>query len=275
MAWKIQGGQRKWALFIAVLALVATVATSGWRSGPGAGLLDRAVMVPAVPLLEASAGFAGAFEGAVDFLLGWKGLSEENLRLREEVARLRRAADERREQETAYHRLADILDYQQVTGYGITVAAVIGYDSTNLFRTVLINKGTRDGLRVNLAVVTPRGAVGRIIKAYKGSSRVLLINDRSSGIDALVQRTRDQGVVQGLGLNQCEMKYLSRQSDVAVGDTIVTSGMGGIFPKGVRVGTVKNVKRGGYLLQKVKISPTAFLDRLEEVVVLTEEGGVP
>jgi rod shape-determining protein MreC len=71
------------------------------------------------------------------------------------------------------------------------------------------------------------------------------------------------------------MKYLSRQSDVAVGDLVVTSGMGGIFPKGVRVGTVKNVKRGGYLLQKVEVSPTAFLDRLEEVVVLTGEGGEP
>jgi rod shape-determining protein MreC len=275
MVWKFLGGQRKAVLFVVVLGLAVTVATSGWRSGPGAGLLDRAVMVPAAPLLEASAGFAGVFEGFVDFLLGWKDLREENLRLREEVAGLRRAADERREQERAYHRLADILDYRQVTGYSITVAAVIGYDSTNFFRTVLINKGTRDGLRRNLAVVTPRGAVGRIIKVYEGSSRVLLINDRSSGVDALVQRTRDQGVVQGLGLNQCEMKYLSRQSDVAVGDLVVTSGMGGIFPKGVRVGTVKNVKRGGYLLQKVEVSPTAFLDRLEEVVVLTGEGGEP
>jgi rod shape-determining protein MreC len=124
-----------------------------------------------------------------------------------------------------------------------------------------------------MAVVTPEGVVGKIIDVFPGSARVLLLTDRSSGIDALVQRTRDQGVVQGIGARRCEVKYLSRQAAVTVGDMIVTSGMAGIFPKGMRVGKVTDVRRGGHLLQKVEITPAATLDRLEEVIVLVREKG--
>lgn len=268
-------GNKKVVLVVAVVALAAIVATGGWRSGEDVGLLDRTVMVFTAPLLKGVGNLAGLFGGAVDFFLGWKGLREENRHLRTEVLRLQREAEERREREMAYRRLADMLEYREETGYNMVVAAVIGQDATNLFRTVLINKGKRDGLERNLAVVTPGGAAGRIIRVYSTTARVLLLTDRSSGVDAVVQRTRDQGVVQGLGLQQLEMKYLSRQSTVAVGDTVVTSGMEGVFPKGVRIGTVKNVKKGGYLLQKVEISPPDGLDRLEEVFVLMREGAEP
>jgi rod shape-determining protein MreC len=268
-------GNKKVVLVVAVVTLAAIVATGGWRSGEDAGMLDRTVTAFTAPLLKGVENLAGVLGGAADFLLGWRGLREENRHLRAEVLRLQREAAERREREMAYRRLADMLEYREETGYDMAVAAVIGHDATNLFRTVLINKGKRDGLGRNLAVVTPGGVVGRIIRVYSTTARVLLLTDRSSGIDAIVQRTRDQGVVQGLGLQQLEMKYLSRQSTVAVGDTVVTSGMEGVFPKGVRIGTVKNVKKGGYLLQKVEISPPEGLDRLEEVFVLMPEGAEP
>lgn len=266
---RFPAGNRRLLFFIVVLALAIAAATAGWQSGRNPGLLDRTVMVMTVPVLKGAVSTAGLFGGSGGFFTNWKSLREENRQLRSEVARLQREAEERREREGAYRRLSEMLDYRETTGYPMTVAAVIGHDSTNLFRTILINKGSRDGLDHNMAVVTPEGVVGRTIKVFDTTARILLLTDRSLGIDALVQRTRDQGVVQGKGMDQCEMKYLSRQSAVSVGDVIVTSGMGGVFPKGVRIGKVTTVKKGGYLLQKVEVEPAAPLDRLEEVLVLT------
>ena len=114
-----------------------------------------------------------------------------------------------------------------------------------------------------------------MIKVFPRSALVLLLTDRSSGIDAIVQRTRDQGVVQGRGGSGCELKYLDRSAEVEVGDYVVTSGMGGGFPKGVWIGQVSGVNRGGDLFQSVDVRPSAGLERLEEVWVVTgspEEG---
>ncbi len=256
-------------LLIALFGSGLLVMTGSWRGEhEGERYLDEAGMVLAGPLLQASVSAASTLERAGDFLLGWRFLRQENRALREEVASLSRELEARREDALAYGRLEAILEYRRSTGFPAKVAAVIGRDSTNLFQTILINKGRRDGIARDMAVVTPSGVVGKTIKVYARTARVLLLTDRSSGVAALVQRTRDQGVVQGNGEGACDMKYISRQSTVTVGDTIVTSGMGGVFPKGVRVGRVAGVKRSGYLLPDIEVAPAASLDRLEEVIVL-------
>ena len=125
------------------------------------------------------------------------------------------------------------------------------------------------GVENRQAVLAPDGVVGRVIKVFPRSALVLLVTDRSSGIDAIVQRTRDRGVVQGRGGSGCELKYLDRSAEVEVGDYVVTSGMGGRFPKGVWIGQVSGVNRGGDSFQSVDVRPSAGLDRLEEVLVIT------
>jgi rod shape-determining protein MreC len=216
-------------------------------------------------IFPAAAGFLGS---GGDFFLGWRKLRKENRALRDEVARLQREIEKREEEHQAYRRLTEALEFREHTGLEMIVASVIAHDSTNLFQTLLINKGRRDGVVKNAAVVTADGVVGITTQVYQGTSRILLMTDRSAGISALVKRTRDQGVLQGQGKGGSEMKYLSPQADIVVGDTIVTSGMAGVFPKGIRVGKVTGVRRGGYLLRKVEVQPAAALDRLEEVMVL-------
>lgn len=257
-------------LLLVILALL--LITEGGRGETRESRLEEAVMRVAGPLLTASTAIGDLFGSLGDFLFGWRGLKEENRDLRAEVERLNRQLEEQREEARTFRRLAAILEFKRETGLPVAVASIIGRDATNLFQTILINKGAAEGVRRNMTVLTPEGVVGRTIKVYANTSRVLLLTDRSSGIDALVQRTRDQGVFQGLGQEGCEMKYLPRQASVAVGDVIVTSGMGGIFPKGLVLGRVTSVKRGGYLLQNVEARPTASLDRLEEVVVVLKEG---
>lgn len=269
---------RRAVFVLAVFVASVLVMTGSWRGGEHGRrrYLEEAGMALAGPLLEASMSAAAVPGRAFDFLLGWRWLREENRALREQVAVLNRELEARREETLAFRRLEEILEFRRSTGYPMQVAAVIGRDTTGLFETVLLNKGRLDGLAKDMAVVTPAGVVGKTIRVYDRTARVLLLTDRSSGIATIVQRTRDQGVAQGNGEGACSMKYLSRQSTVAVGDVIVTSGLGGVFPKGVRVGRVADVKRSGYLLPDIEVLPTASLDRLEEVIVLlsgrAEEG---
>ena len=195
--------------------------------------------------------------------------------MRREVDRLRREVQQSRERVAAAARLERLLDYRAATGYKMIAAGVIGHDASGLYRTVLIDRGSADGVEHQQAVLAPDGVVGRVIKVFPRSALVLLVTDRSSGIDAIVQRTRDQGVVQGRGGAGCELKYLDRSAEVEVGDYVVTSGMGGRFPKGVWIGQVSGVNRGGDLFQSVDVRPSAGLERLEEVWVVTgapEEG---
>jgi rod shape-determining protein MreC len=271
MPWRYLARNKRILLVAVALLAVFTLLTASWRGSREPGFIDRGIMFVTAPLLKGVTSVSRFGSRTVEYIFGSSGLREENQRLRDEVTRLRQEVEKRREEELACRRLAEIFDFRRETGYQMTVASVIGHDSTNLFRTILLNKGARDGLKPGTAVVTPEGAVGKVIDVFPRSARVLLLTDRSSGIDALVQRTRDQGVVQGLGARRCEVKYLSRQAAVTVGDRIVTSGMAGIFPKGMPVGEVTDVRRGGHLLQKVEITPAVFLDRLEEVIVLVRE----
>jgi rod shape-determining protein MreC len=119
------------------------------------------------------------------------------------------------------------------------------------------------------AVIVPEGVVGRVFQASAHAARVLLVSDRNSGVDAIVQRTRVHGIVQGRD-NGCELKYVKRGSDVEVGDNVVTSGLDNIFPKGVLIGDVVQVaRREQGLFQNIAIEPRVAFDRLEEVLVTT------
>jgi len=206
-------------------------------------------------------------------LFGGVSLRRENADLRRELGRLREEVNGLRERAAAAGRLESLLGYRERSGLPLTAARVIGHDASGLYRTVLLDRGSADGIEHDQAVIVPDGVVGRVIKVFPRSALVLLATDRSSGIDAIVQRTRDQGVVQGRGDRGCELRYLDRSAEVEVGDDVITSGMGGRFPKGIRIGQVSGVNRGGELFQSVDVRPTAPLERLEEVLVVTGPPG--
>ncbi len=147
-------------------------------------------------------------------------------------------------------------------------AQVIAEDSTSWFRTIVIDKGLDQGVAEGMAVVVPEGVVGRVIRSSAGESRVLLVTDASSAAAALVQRTRTRGVCRGQG-ERLALEFALRQEDIRVEDRIITSGMGGVFPKGLLIGRVSSVERGQYgLFQGVVVEPVVDFSRLEEVLVL-------
>ncbi|MBI3793853.1 MAG: rod shape-determining protein MreC [Nitrospinae bacterium] len=148
------------------------------------------------------------------------------------------------------------------------IAGVSAWDSTNSAKTMVIDKGERDGVANGMIVMTNFGLVGRVVTVSNRASRVLLITDARSAVDAYVQRTRARLTVVGENQRACDLKYLSVKDDAKEGDMLVSSGLGGVFPAGIQIGRITSVETGpSRLYAKGTMVPSANLDRLEEVIV--------
>jgi rod shape-determining protein MreC len=195
---------------------------------------------------------------------------QDNQALRSELDRLkvRNAELEGRAHEA--DRLAAILNFRQAHGDVPMVAArVIGGSPDSGSLVVNIDRGSRDGIRRDMGVITPDGVVGKILAAYPDISQVLLLADKESGVGALLADTRTQGVVRGSGKPELTMDYVSNEAKVSAGEAVLTSGQDRIFPKDLPVATVTETaadRKGSFM--KILLTPAAHLDRLEEVLVL-------
>jgi rod shape-determining protein MreC len=150
-----------------------------------------------------------------------------------------------------------------------TVAAeVIGAGATTDFKTVTIDKGTADGVRADMAVMAPGGVVGRVVVPSGRAAKVQLLIDRSAAAGVLIERSRSQGVAVGAGGELLRMEYVSEVADVVAGDTVVTSGIDGIFPKGFVVGKVEAVEKSGNSYKQILVRPAVDFSSIEEVLVV-------
>jgi rod shape-determining protein MreC len=197
------------------------------------------------------------------------GLEDENGRLKRDNASLIQEINRYREGYLENIRLQKLLALKERTNHHTIAAMVIGRDQTSTIKTILINKGTSHGLRLDLPVIADQGVVGRIVETSAHVSRVLLLIDENSNIDALIQENRIQGILQGAASLGCSLKYVAKTETVNVGNIIVSSGLSGLFPKGLLLGVVKNVeKTDSGLFQKIDIAPYVDFSRLEEVMVI-------
>jgi len=200
------------------------------------------------------------------------GLEDENRRLRKQNADLTEQLNRYREGSLEAMRLQKLLELREGFPQRAVAARVIDRNRSSLFKTLLINKGTADGLRVGLAVLSDQGVVGRIIEISWHASRVLLLIDGNSNIDGLIQRSRAQGILQGAGSAGCSLKYISRAEEVLAGDVVISSGLSGVFPKGLLLGVVTGASRKeGGLFQKIDVAPAVDFEKLEEVLALTTD----
>jgi rod shape-determining protein MreC len=238
------------------------------------GLLRKIVLETAAPIEDAINVSLKSLHDVWRRYLFLVGLEDENRRLRNENAALNDQINQYREGYLEGVRLRKLLDIKGDVKHRAVVARVIDKDRTALFKTLLIDKGTVEGLRVGLPVLADQGVVGRIIETAWHSSRVLLLIDDNSNIDALIQRSRTQGILQGAGSAGCHLKYISRVEDVRTGDVVLSSGLAGVFPKGLLLGVVSEVSRKeGGLFQKIDVSPAVDFGKLEEVMALVVDAG--
>ncbi|RZB37033.1 MAG: rod shape-determining protein MreC [Desulfobacteraceae bacterium Eth-SRB2] len=167
------------------------------------------------------------------------------------------------------NRLRSLLNFQKTITDKVISAEVIGKDSSPWFNTIMIDKGKDDGVKKGAAVVIPEGIVGQVAEVSTNYSKVLLIIDHNSAVDALVQRTRARGIIKGSSSDRCLFKYVLRKKGVSVGDTVVSSGLDGVFLKGLPVGHVSGViKPFSGIFQEVSVTPYVDFEKLEEVLVV-------
>jgi rod shape-determining protein MreC len=234
-----------------------------------ANFFERGVMMVFSPVMKPAARLSGFFEDAWDNYFNLVGVRQENLHMREDIKELNARIVAAGETALAKQRLEKLLGMRNTLKEPGLPVSVVGEDLSSWFRTVVIDQGSSSGIAEGMAVIAADGVVGQIVKVAPTTSRVLLLTDHTSGIAATIQRSRARGVVKGKSDGLCSLEFTTREEDVKVGDMVITSGIGGVFLKGIPIGEVTMVKRGEYgIFQTVTIRPFVNIAHLEEALVV-------
>jgi rod shape-determining protein MreC len=222
------------------------------------------------PLGRSANWLSDGIRGGWTNYIGVRSLGRENQGLHAEVDRLKLRNAELEGRAAEADRLGALLDFRQRNAQVPMLAArVIGASPGTSGRVAFLDRGSRDGLALDMGVITPEGVVGKVIAVYPATSQVLMVNDKESGVGALLADSRTQGPVRGSGEPLLSMEYVAKEVKVRPGEAILTSGQDRIFPKDLPVGIVQSVDpdpRSPF--SKIVVKPAARLDRLEEVLVL-------
>lgn len=262
-------------ILVIVLALLASGTLLRNRAASAAGGRDLAawsgaLLELAVPVQRAAAA-PFAFVGNLwRRYLGLLEVREENARLRAKVERLEEENLQFREALLQSSQLDALVALRAETGLPMLPTRVAGRDPSPWFRAVLLDRGQSHGARAGMPVVTRAGVVGLVITTSPHASKAMLLVDPQSAVDGMVQRSRAQGIVRGVGRPELELELDAQGEDVQVGDVVITSGLGGVYPKGLRIGEVSEVFASGgrQMLRQAKVKPAVDLDRLEDAYVV-------
>jgi rod shape-determining protein MreC len=199
-----------------------------------------------------------------------RGVRAQNQKLQEEIEQLRLQQVRLAEDAGQARRLQRLLGFKEQFIARTLAAQVIGSSGSDMSRVVYIDKGAGDGVGQDMPVITADGVVGKILRVFPTSSQVLLINDPSSGVGAILEKSRLQGVIKGTPNGELLLEKMMSDERVEAGDQLLTSGGDQIFPKGLPIGIVKKVSPGKDVFLNVQVKPAAELSRLEEVLVITQ-----
>ena len=209
------------------------------------------------------------YEGYVDLI----GVRAENRRLERRIAEIEAENLQFREALVASGHLGRVASMRDEVEIPMLPAEVVGLDVAPWFRSVLVDRGTQHGVEPGQPVITHEGVVGVVTATSGHAAKTMLLLDRQSAVDALVQRSRARGVVRGVGRDRLEFEFVVRGADVVEGDEVVTSGLGGVYPKGLRLGRVAELRdAGGRLTRIAVIEPAVDLGQLEQVFVMLRRG---
>ena len=261
--------KNKIIIVFAILLFSLALMTLSAKQEKGTHFLDSMVGVILSPFQNFFTQTIQSISDGINHYFFLVDVARENDQLNLEVQRLINEKNKLIERIASQKRLAKLMAYEDDWEKKAVVASVIGKGATQWSKVIIINKGTQHGIRDHLAVVTDAGVIGQIIHAGLNTSKVLLIIDGRSAVDALFQNSRISGVVVGAGDDECHLKFVPNTADVKVGDQVLSSGLGGIFPKGLIIGKVSQVtKKKQGLFQDITLVPSSDLSRLEEVLVL-------
>jgi rod shape-determining protein MreC len=255
-------------LFLAVVVGHIVLISAQVNAKSGVPILETVTFGAFAEVQRGTSALLNGIRSAWGGYVGLRGVRAENQALRDELARTLVELQEQRALAARTRSLEGLLQLGGSTELKTTAAQIIGAAANADFRTVTIDKGTSLGLHTDMAVIAPKGVVGRVVVAGPRASRVQLLVDRNAAAGAMIERSRAQGVVVGGGDERLHLEYVSEVSDVVVGDTVVTSGIDGIYPKGFVVGQVESVEKSGVAYRAIVIKPAVDFSSLEDVLVV-------
>ena len=260
--------QRSGYLFLAVMLAHILLISAQVNTRSGVPVLERFAFGVMSEVQRAVSGLVSGMHSGWEGYVALRRTHQENDELKRRLAAAEIQVQEQRALADRARELAALLDLRRRLTLTTAAAEIIGGASVPGFRTVTIDKGTRDGLLPDMAVVAPAGIVGRVVTPGGRSAKVQLLVDRNAAAGALVERTRAQGVVVGDGESRLLMEYVSEVSDIVIGDVVVSAGIDGIYPKGFVIGRVEVVEKSGPAYRRIMIRPAVNFSTLEDVLVV-------
>ena len=262
---------KKMVLIVGVIILITVNVillsfSSKSQSTFGLGRVGLLLVSPFQELVTRSIRFARDIWEHYFFLVS---VAHENENLKKSLNQFVAKSNQWHEIDLANARLRNLLNFQKAPTNKVVAAEVIGKDPSGWFKTIIIDKGKSDGLQKGLPVVLPTGIVGQVIEAAGHYSKVMLVIDRNSAVDALVQRSRARGIIKGESADQCRFEFVLRKHDVQIDDTIIASGLDGVYPKGLQIGRIADIsQRNSDIFYEITVAPFVDYEKLEEVLVI-------
>ena len=261
-----------WVLGILLLSQVLLMTFSARNPDSDQSVLRTWLIAIYTPFLQGGNWAVSKTGAVVSEYTALKGARDENKALKEQVERLTEERDKARELAAQDAQLRAAYGVPGQIGYHTIAANVIARDASIWFRRITIDRGTNDGVKMSMPVTTAIGIVGRVVALGPNFAEVQLITDRHAGAGAMLQKARDMGVVRGLDNARCELKDIPSGREVQIGDVVESTGLDGIYPKGLVIGTIESVEDDPNApSHRIILKPEAPLDRVETVMVLLVE----
>ena len=255
-------------LFVQVIGLAVQVKKP---TDAGSMRLIRYWVVSAItPLERAAVGTSHGLRNLWTDYIYLRGVRSENRALKEQIDQMRLDEVRLKQDADQARRLQAVLAFKEQFISQTVAAQVIGSSGSEQSRILYIDKGASDGIQADMAVISPGGIVGKVLRTFGSSSQVLEISDQSSGVGAILEKSRLQGILRGSASGEVSVQYVMSDEKVEPGERVLTSGGDRIFPKGLPIGSVTAVNPGRDLFLNIRVKPSADLSRLEEVLVITK-----
>ena len=267
---KFSKERRAFILFLCLSLLSALLITVDYHGKGIIGLLKDIGFLVLKPVNYTVQNTVNRFEKYFQIFTQTESIHQKNWQLQQENRGILHENAILKEKLAAYEQIAKMVQFKEYYNYEMIPAQVIGREPSNWFHSVIIDMGSKDGVEVDMGVATYKGLVGKVIQVGYNTSEVILLIDQGCSVGALIQRTREIGIIKG-GTESayCYLDYIAHDADVQINDIVVTSGMGSSVPKGIIIGRIVAVKKEKHdLFQRILIKPEVDFNKLEEVYIV-------
>ncbi len=235
-------------------------------------IAERVIIDLMAPVQSFSTGVQEGISSYIEHYVANLNASKENKTLKNKISDLQNEVFSYQEAVKESDRLRELINYGEQMERKKIVARVVSWDSADDYKVVRINKGTKNGIKLQSVVISAEGLVGYVWRLTDHFADVITILDANNRVDGVVERLRSHGVVEGYSRGRCIMKYVNRTEPIILNDIVLTAGLGNVYPKGLKIGYISRIERESYgITQHVEITPLVNFSKLEEVLVLVHE----